>query len=252
MGGGAAGPGEGCSAASRESSRPSAGSRHRSRLGCSARLGPPPPPPPQGPACAGRARPLPACRPPGSTPARAAHALRPPLKGPARSRRALSLWRPALRPRLSLGGKGSSARLSPLCQGAAKPARSRGGSSQRAARRANCTERKLHGDAGLGRPAVGNFLKEAPRRGPQGVRSESSGLEDRVLDSSQSLVSCGTSYKSLPSVGLGFPMYQPSSSPQSSNAEKARTGSRGKELSERRQIAMGALRLLSSLPPGVP
>lgn len=119
----ARGPRTGRRAASRQGS-----GRHR------------PPSPPQGPAAAGRARPLPARRPPGSTPARAAHALRPPLKGPARSRRVLRLPQPALCPKLSLGGRGSSASLSPLSQGAAKPARSRGGSSQRAARSANCTE----------------------------------------------------------------------------------------------------------------
>lgn len=111
----------------------------RSTLSCSARLRPPPPPP-QGPAAASRARPLSARRPPGSTPARAAHALRPPLKGPARSRRALRLPPPALRPKLSLGCRVSSAPLSPLSQGAAKPATSCGGSSQRATRSSNCVE----------------------------------------------------------------------------------------------------------------
>lgn len=33
------------------------------------------------------------------------------------------------------------------------------------------TELKLRGDSGLGRPAVGNFRKEAPRRGPQEVEA---------------------------------------------------------------------------------
>lgn len=56
------------------------------------------------------------------------------------------------------------------------------------------------------------FPKGSTSPGPSGGRRESSGLEDRVLDRTQSLISRGTSSISLPSVGLGFPICQPSSS----------------------------------------
>lgn len=49
--------------------------------------------------------------------------------------------------------------------------RSEAGAEPRRKFTACCSERKLHGDSGLGRPVVGNFLKEAPRRGPQGVEA---------------------------------------------------------------------------------
>lgn len=78
-----------------------------------------------GPSCC-RLRPLPARRPPGLTPARAAHAFRPPLKGPVRSRRVLSLPRPSLRSRLSLGCGWRSLFSIPPFQGTVKAVRSYG------------------------------------------------------------------------------------------------------------------------------
>lgn len=102
--------------------------------------------------------PLPAHRPPGSAPARDAHALRPPLKGPVHSSRVLRLPRPSLRSRLPLGWGWPSLRSHPSLPVARKGCR--------AAEKVYYvpTVRKLQGDSGLGRPAVGNFLVGVPLR----------------------------------------------------------------------------------------
>lgn len=88
--------------------------------------------------------------------------------------------------------------------------RSRRGAAEEvhSVRRRALTARRFRAREARGR----EFPKGSTSQGPSGGRRESSGLEDRVLDRSQSPISRGTSSRSLPSVGLGFPSYQPSSS----------------------------------------
>lgn len=60
-----------------------------------------------------------------------------------------------------------------------------------------------------GIPAVGNFLKRIPRRGPQRVGPRALAWKTGILDWIQCLCCFGTFSSSLPSVGLSFPISQP-------------------------------------------
>ncbi|XP_038528931.1 skin secretory protein xP2-like isoform X1 [Canis lupus familiaris] len=177
----------------------------------------PPPPPPPGPAAAERARPLPARRP--------ASAFPPGPPPPA----------PDPRPKLALGGgRRWSSPLSPLS--------GRGGAAED-------VYDVPHGARSARRPAAGNFLKEAPRGGPQrvGARARPGGPGPRrhpQSDSPRDLLQVSSPR------GPRFPPLSAEQSHLNSNMETTGAGSGRKELSERRQLSPCALRLLPSLPPG--
>lgn len=93
--------------------------------------------------------------------------------------------------------------LSPLAKGLATPVQSCRGSLQSAQPSAKSTEIP----AGLRRPAVGTFLRELPASLDfSGCRNQRMVWKPRVPDRIQRLFFCGITNRSLPSVGLGFPL----------------------------------------------
>ncbi|XP_038454300.1 translation initiation factor IF-2-like isoform X3 [Canis lupus familiaris] len=202
---------------------------------------------PRGSVAAAPAAPGPSCRRArASLPARPPAAHRPRLRPAPRMRPVPPLKgqrvpagppppAPDPRPKLALGGgRRWSSPLSPLS--------GRGGAAED-------VYDVPHGARSARRPAAGNFLKEAPRGGPQrvGARARPGGPGPRrhpQSDSPRDLLQVSSPR------GPRFPPLSAEQSHLNSNMETTGAGSGRKELSERRQLSPCALRLLPSLPPG--